>query len=185
MDPSYDVLLVGLGNPGPQYARTRHNMGWLVLDDIHLQNKCSAWGWTEKGLVSSGKIENKNVMLLKPTTMMNLSGEAVIGVIATVSIAVARIIVIHDELDIPFADVRTKFSGGDAGHRGVRDVVRAVSTKDFHRVRCGIGHPGTGDKVLDYVLSEFSNEEQESLPGMICEATVLVREIMSKIDENS
>lgn len=181
MNPSYDILLVGLGNPGTKYKGNRHNLGWMVLDALHEEGEWSTWGWTEKGLICCGNIGDHKVLMLKPTTMMNLSGEAVVGVLASVDIPHEHVIVVHDELDIPFATVRSKFSGGAAGHRGVANIADVIATRDFHRVRCGIGRPAAGGSVLEHVLSDFVSEEHESIPGMLADATHCIKSIVTKI----
>ncbi len=175
------VLIVGLGNPGEKYAKTRHNVGFMVLDDIHHISSASAWSWSGNGLVAAGSMFGEPVMLLKPLTMMNSSGEAVVAVNSSFEVPFDNIIVVHDEMDINFSEVRTKLGGGHAGHKGVASVATSLATPDFHRIRVGVGRPAPGASVIDHVLGNFSKEESESIPGTIMAAVTLVEEIIVKL----
>lgn len=171
-----NILVVGLGNPGQQYSKNRHNIGWLVLDE--LSKGFSSWKEAHKGVVSQGPLGESQTTLLKPHTFMNSSGESVAEAIRYKNYD--GLIVIHDELDIPFADVRQKFDGGSAGHNGIKNVIKHYGSA-FHRVRCGIGRPPEGVKVIDYVLGDFTKEEAERIPTVVQLATVMVHQIIADI----
>lgn len=177
--PKSDILVVGLGNPGKDYIHTRHNLGWMVVDELATEGSWSSWNWSGKGLVTAGMISGHTVMMLKPTTMMNLSGEAVVALMTVIDFK--HIVVIHDELDIEFADVKAKFSGGAAGHRGVANIILSLGHKEFSRVRCGIGRPESGTTVINHVLGAFSATEAKSLPGMVNAAVLSVKEIITNL----
>lgn len=153
-------LIVGLGNPGQQYEKTRHNAGFLLLDQ--LVDRCGvAWSNESKfqGCVATGVIGGSKVIFLKPQGFMNRSGLAVGLVSRYYKIAVDEILVAHDELDLSAGVVKLKKGGGHAGHNGLRDIIANLSEKDFYRIRVGIGRPGSGKKVADFVLSNPSKED--------------------------
>lgn len=153
-------LLVGLGNPGQQYAQTRHNVGFLFLE--HLVTEFGNT-WTKEAKfqawIANCHIGSNKILLLKPDTFMNRSGQAVGKVARYYKLAPEEILVIHDELDFAAGIVKLKSSGGHAGHNGLRDIIAHLSSKDFYRLRIGIGHPNAGKIVADYVLSNFSKLE--------------------------
>lgn len=148
------TLIVGLGNPGAKYETTRHNAGFWFVDELARQAN-APWQVKSKfhGLYSKVRIANKDVHLLKPQTFMNLSGQSVQALAQFFSIAIKDIIVIHDELDVLPGKVKLKQGGGHGGHNGLKDIERHLSTRDFLRIRIGIGHPGDARLVSDYVLS--------------------------------
>jgi len=155
---------VGLGNPGSQYQKTRHNAGFLFLD--HLAEVClSSWAVESKfhGVVSNCQIAGKKVILLKPQTFMNKSGLSVGAVARYYKIKPEEILVAHDELDLGSGVVRLKMGGGHAGHNGLRDIIQSLGEKNFYRLRFGIGRPSVGKKVADFVLSGSSKQESEDL----------------------
>jgi PTH1 family peptidyl-tRNA hydrolase len=149
-------LLVGLGNPGPEYALTRHNIGFMLVDAL-----AGAARFSSKfhGETASLSIENEKIILLKPMTYMNLSGKSVQAAMAFYKIAPENIIVFHDELDLPLGKIRIKQGGGANGHNGLKDIDQMIGP-DYWRVRLGIGHPGMKEQVHGHVLSRFSGEEQ-------------------------
>lgn len=173
-------LVVGLGNPGEQYAGTRHNAGYLVVDEIasrigaklsrHRSNALVAEGWIRPGAAK--------LVLAKPLSFMNLSGGPVSQLAKFYSIPLERTIIVHDELDIPFDTVRIKVGGGHAGHNGIRDIAKALQTPDFIRVRVGIGRPPGRQDVADFVLKSFSSTERQSLPMLVSDAADAVTEIV-------
>ncbi len=176
------VLIVGLGNPGNEYSKTRHNLGWMVLDVLHESIGFNSWNYSGNGLISTGIYAEHPVILLKPLTMMNSSGEAVINLTTTFEILPERIIVIHDELDIPFNDVRYKLGGGHAGHRGVGSIISQLNSPDFHRVRCGIGKPDSKEiKIIDHVLSQFNIDEKKQIPNMLNSVCDIISQTITKI----
>lgn len=175
-----NILIVGLGNIGDEYAQNRHNIGWHVLDFFHKEHEFSNWRDAYQNCrISSGIFNNQNVTLLKPLTMMNLSGNAVKNSVQ--SITPDKVIVIHDEMDIPYGDVRMKFGGSRADHRGLRDVVRVLDTHDFHRIRCGIGRPPKDIKVLDHVLSDFTQIELETMNCFINNIVCCLSETLNSL----
>lgn len=149
-------LWVGLGNPGSEHAKQRHNIGFMALDAIARRHGFAPWRSKFKGEVSDGSVGGQRLLLLKPMTYMNLSGEAVQAACAFHKIAPADIWAWHDELDLAPGKVRVKKGGGTAGHNGLRDMQRALATPDFNRVRLGIGHPGHKDRVTGHVLGNFA-----------------------------
>jgi len=148
-------LLVGLGNPGPEYALTRHNIGFMALDAL-----AGAASFTAKfhGLSASLTIEGEKLILLKPQSFMNLSGKAVQAAMAFYKIAPENVIVFHDELDLPLGKIRIKLGGGANGHNGIKDIDQMVGP-NYWRIRLGIGHPGMKEQVHGHVLSRFSGDE--------------------------
>lgn len=158
-------LVVGLGNPGPDYANTRHNIGWMLLDESPAF-RSSIWKSKFKGLYAEGIHKGHKFYGLKPQTFMNLSGESVQPLAAFFKIEPSNILVIHDELDIPFGQVHFKMGGGLAGHNGLKSMAACLGTDQFARMRIGIGRPVHGT-VANWVLSPFSKEEQVQLPLLI------------------
>jgi peptidyl-tRNA hydrolase, PTH1 family len=152
-------LLVGLGNPGPEYARNRHNVGFRVVEAIAHRHGISPWRQAFLGLAALGPLAGERVLLLRPGTYMNESGRAVAAASDFYKIAVGDIVVFHDEIDLPPAKVRVKIGGGIAGHNGLRSISSYVGN-DYRRVRIGVGHPGIKDLVYPHVLGNFSKEEQ-------------------------
>ena len=157
-------LIVGLGNPGEKYARTRHNAGYWWVDAI-ADSKRAAWkketrfsGWTTR--VEEGGVE---FLLLKPSTYMNESGRSVSSLMRFFKIEPNEMLVVHDELDLPPGAVKLKKGGGTGGHNGLTDIVDALGTKEFWRLRVGIGHPGDKDLVADYVLDKARRAEQDAI----------------------
>lgn len=157
-------LIVGLGNPGRQYEKTRHNAGFLFLDTLAAQLSC-AWVNESKfqGAIAQGKIANTPIMLLKPATFMNLSGQSVGKIARYYKLQPEEILVVHDELDFDAGTVKLKKDGGHAGHNGLRDIIAHLNSKEFYRLRIGIGRPATGKVVADFVLSSPTKNEFELL----------------------
>jgi PTH1 family peptidyl-tRNA hydrolase len=153
------LLWVGLGNPEPGMARNRHNIGFMALDVIALRHGFSPWRRRFKGLIAEGTIGGEKILALKPMTYMNASGEAVQPAAAFYKLPPDAITAFHDELDLVPGKLRVKFDGGAAGHNGLRSVDRHLGTSDYWRVRLGIGHPGSKERVLPYVLGDFSKED--------------------------
>lgn len=156
-------LIVGLGNPGPDYALTRHNIGFMAVDIL-----AHPAAFTSKfhGLVASGSIEGEKLVFLKPQTFMNLSGKSVQAAAAFYKIPPENIIVLHDELDLPLGKIRIKQGGGANGHNGLKDIDQALGV-NYWRVRLGIGHPGDKDRVHDHVLSRFSSDEMNEVEKVL------------------
>jgi peptidyl-tRNA hydrolase, PTH1 family len=175
------VLVVGLGNPGPQYATTRHNLGFLVADVLSDRIGSGFKVHKKSGAeVATGRLGDKAVVLAKPRTYMNESGRQVGPLANFYSIAPADVIVLHDELDIDFGHIRLKFGGGVAGHNGLRSVASALSTNDFQRVRLGIGRPPGRKSGATFVLENFSSRERPELGTFVeqaADATELLLEL--------
>ena len=171
------ILVVGLGNPGPQYRTHRHNVGFMVLD--RLQTRVGASEWREKynGLAGKGVVAGREVVLLKPQTFMNLSGRAVQKALAQLGTRLQETIVVHDEIDLPFSALRVKAGGGHGGHNGLRDISAAIGS-EYVRVRVGIGRPTVGT-VEHFVLSPFAKHEQPNLDGIIDRAVEAVEDVIA------
>jgi PTH1 family peptidyl-tRNA hydrolase len=165
-------LVVGLGNPGPGYAGNRHNVGQMAL--AQLADGASATFKNHKAgaAVAEGRSfpTGPRLVLAKPNSFMNLSGSPVAALMRFYKVPVERLIVLHDELDIPFDSVRVKVGGGHGGHNGIRDIMAAIGTGDFTRVRIGIGRPPGRQPAADYVLRDFNGEEREALPNVLVDA---------------
>ncbi|MDB4245370.1 aminoacyl-tRNA hydrolase [Amylibacter sp.] len=159
-------LFVGLGNPGKKYTNNRHNIGFMALNQIANDHSFSPWKNKFQGQITDGKLGDEKVILLKPETFMNLSGQSVSETIKFYKIKIEDIIVFHDELDLAPAKLRVKISGGHAGHNGLRSIHQHIGA-DYHRVRMGIGHPGHKDRVANYVLSDFSKNDQNWLQDLL------------------
>lgn len=159
-------LIVGLGNPGPKYQWTRHNAGFMVLDRLSHLAGITVTRKNFSGLCGEGNWQGERLILLKPQTFMNLSGRSVAEALRFHKLSVEDLIVIHDDLDIPFGRVKLKSGGGHAGHNGLRSLSQELGSGAFLRVRMGIGRPIHGD-VVNYVLSNFSPEEMTGLPRLL------------------
>lgn len=159
-------LWVGLGNPGAKYAANRHNIGFMALDRIASDHGFGPWRKGYQGLVSEGRFGSERVILLKPETFMNLSGQSVRAAADFYKIPVEAITVFHDELDLAPFKCRVKSGGGHAGHNGLRSIHQHLG-EAYARVRLGIGHPGHKDRVAGYVLSDFAKAEAEGLEDLL------------------
>lgn len=159
-------LLVGLGNPGTGYARHRHNVGFLAIEEIARTHECGTWKGKFQGKISEGKFGREKLLCLKPDTYMNLSGQAVAEVVNFHKLDPKNVVVFHDDLDLAKGKVRTKVGGGHGGHNGLRSIDAHIGP-NYHRVRLGIGHPGSKELVHGYVLSDFSADDKEWLGPML------------------
>ena len=172
------LLVVGLGNPGPQYAKTRHNLGFMVADLLAARIGAPFKVHKRSGAeVVTGRLGQRPVVLAKPRCYMNESGRQVGPLAKFYSIAPADVIVIHDELDIDFGRVRLKLGGGEGGHNGLRSVANALGTKDFQRVRIGIGRPPGRKDPAAFVLEQFSVAERAEVPTL-CELAADATELL-------
>lgn len=175
-------LVVGLGNPGPRYELTRHNVGQLVVDELaarrgegfraHKANARVSETWLRPG--------GAKLVLAKPNSFMNVSGGPVSSLANFYGIDPERIVVVHDELDIPFDSIKLKTGGGHGGHNGVRDVAKALGTPDFPRVRVGIGRPPGRQEAADWVLDPFGATERKTLPILVGEAADAVEQLVAE-----
>jgi peptidyl-tRNA hydrolase, PTH1 family len=157
-------LIVGLGNPGKEYEKTRHNAGFWWVDAI-AERKHASWKRETKFSGYTAKVaeDGHDFLLLKPSTYMNESGRSVAAFLHFFRIEPAQMLVVHDELDLPPGTVKLKKGGGTGGHNGLTDIVETLDTKDFWRLRVGIGHPGHKDLVADYVLNKARRAEQDAI----------------------
>ena len=173
-------LVVGLGNPGPEYARTRHNVGQMVLDELasRLGGGFKAHKARDQVLETRLRPGGPRLVLAKPMTYMNTSGGPVAGLAKFYGIPAERVIAVHDEIDIPFAAVKLKIGGGEGGHNGLRDMSKALSTKDYYRVRVGVGRPPGRMDAASYVLKPFSSTEGKELPFLLDDAADAVEQLV-------
>ncbi|WP_202081448.1 aminoacyl-tRNA hydrolase [Caldalkalibacillus salinus] len=162
-------LIVGLGNPGPKYEDTRHNIGFMVIDHLARALNIEVTQNKGKGLVGEGLVEGQKVMLVKPMTYMNLSGECVRALMDYYKIPIDDVLIIYDDLDLPFAKFKLRMKGSSAGHNGLKSIIAHLGTQAFQRVKMGIGRPEYGD-IIPYVLGKFAKEEQKHLQPWIEEA---------------
>lgn len=161
-------LFVGLGNPGAKYARNRHNIGFMAVDEIARHHGFSPWRRRFQGETSEGTLGSERVILLKPTTYMNESGRSVQEAASFFKIAPGDVTVFHDELELPPGKVRVKIGGGIAGHNGLRSISAHIGN-DYRRVRLGIGHPGVKELVHGHVLSDFAKADNDWV-ATLCDA---------------
>ncbi len=160
-------LIVGLGNPGDKYKGNRHNVGFMTVDQIADDHMFPNFKSKFQGEITEGRLAGEKVALLKPMTFMNESGRSVRKAADFYKIPPERIIVFYDELDIAPGKIKIKQGGGSGGHNGIKSMDAHLGSKDYWRVRLGIGHPGDKNRVSGYVLSDFSKAEQEWLPDFI------------------
>jgi len=159
-------IFVGLGNPGAKYEKNRHNIGFMAVDEIANAHGFAPWRSKFQGQMTEGRLGSQKVILLKPETFMNLSGQSVGDAMRFYKLSAADVIVFHDELDLAPGKCRVKTGGGHAGHNGLRSIHQHIG-EAYHRVRLGIGHPGHKDRVAGYVLSDFAKSEQGWLDDVI------------------
>ena len=165
--PSGLLLWVGLGNPGPEYARNRHNIGFMAVDAIAARHGFAPWRNRFRGVVADGMVAGRKVLALKPQTWMNLSGESVQAAMAFFRAPLDHVTVFHDELDLAAGKVRVKKGGGNAGHNGLRSITQHCGGADFWRVRLGIGHPGEKERVTGHVLGDFAKSDREWVEALL------------------
>jgi PTH1 family peptidyl-tRNA hydrolase len=158
---SFSWLVVGLGNPGSEYENNRHNIGFMVADRMARDYEFTPWRKKFQGEIADGNIGSDRILLIKPQTFMNRSGQSVAAAANFYKIPAERIIVLHDELDLPLGKVRVKQGGGAAGHNGLKSIDADFGNPNYYRVRIGIGHPGEKSRVSGYVLSDFDKTETE------------------------
>lgn len=181
--PDGPCLVVGLGNPGPRYAATRHNVGQMVLDHIaEAAGGRFAAARRAPAVVLEGRLgipgADQRVILAKSTGFMNTSGGPVKALADYYAIPAERVIIVHDEVDIPFDTLRLKRDGGEGGHNGLRDITKTLGTKDYLRVRVGVGRPPGRADTADFVLSPFSSTERKDLPLLLSDAADAVEALV-------
>jgi PTH1 family peptidyl-tRNA hydrolase len=173
-------LVVGLGNPGPGYAGNRHNVGNMVVGELARRITASFKSSRSNALVAEGRAGDIRFVLAKPMSFMNLSGGPTASLLKYYKLDVSRLIVVHDELDLPFDTVRLKLGGGSAGNNGIKDVTAALGTPEFIRVRVGIGRPPGRMDAASYVLQNFGSTERDTLPNLISDAADAVELIAAE-----
>ena len=175
-----DLLVVGLGNPGREYAGSRHNVGFEVVDLLARRHGASLKAGKERSLVAEVRVGGERVALAEPTTYMNLSGEAVAPLVRRFGIDdPARLVVVHDELDLPLGRMKVKVGGGLAGHNGLRSIKAHLHTADFVRIRIGVGKPPTKEQGADHVLKRVAKSERAELDVVVEEAADAVEAILA------
>lgn len=168
-------MIVGLGNPGEKYRLTRHNAGALAADALLLDIGDGSYKKDFGGLVTKVRHGSMDVVILKPQEFMNVSGSAVTRAMKFYRIEPEHMLVLHDEIELPFGEIRLKMGGGHKGHNGLRDIMAKIGTPEFYRLRMGVDRP-PHKNVADYVLSNFSKDEQSQFDGYFYESTKLIME---------
>jgi PTH1 family peptidyl-tRNA hydrolase len=171
-------LVVGLGNPGPEYAGNRHNVGYQVVELLSGSDRFKA-NKRARALTWEGQVDGNRVVLVKPTTYMNESGQAVASLCSFFQVAPGRVIAVHDELDLPFGSMRLKFGGGDNGHNGLKSLRRSLGTGDFFRARVGIGRPPGRMDPAAFVLRDFAAPERDEVPELVARVADAVTALMA------
>ncbi len=185
MAAEFDRLVVGLGNPGEDYEHTAHNLGFLVVDRLAVRNGIKVGRKDSRAIVGQGTVAAKRVLLAKPQTFMNVSGESVNGLLVKNEIPPGELILVYDELDLPWQSLRIRPNGSAAGHRGVDSVIRMIGTKDFPRVRLGI-HGGRREKDgAQIVLGKLKRAQREELDELLDYASQAVESIIAEGVEKS
>src|SRR5579859_1035673 len=178
--PDARWLIVGLGNPGSDYAASRHNAGFMVADLLAERMGDSFRRNRQRMLAASGKLASHQVIVAKPMSYMNLSGGPVSALAGYLKIPVGQIVIVHDEIDLPFGRIRLKCGGGDSGHNGVKSVAAALRSADFNRVRVGVGRPPGSREAANHVLGDFSKAERKELPLLIDRAADAVEALLER-----
>lgn len=184
MPDNTPFLIIGLGNPGPRYNQNRHNVGFMVLNALAEDANIPVRRIEFRALVGKGTLENQPVVLAKPQTFMNDSGQAVTPLVRFYKVPLEKLLVVHDDLDLPFGTLRLRPSGGAGGQRGMASIIAGLNTQDFARLRVGIGRPPGRMDPRDYVLHDFEAEEVEILPEVLQRAGEAIRKfIMAGIEQ--
>ncbi len=175
------LLIAGLGNPGSQYAKNRHNAGFIVADELHAHYRFGPWKTKFEGLLSEGSLAGRKTWLLKPQTFMNLSGDSVGPALRFFKLPLESLVVVHDEIDLAAGKLKVKTGGGDAGQNGLRSI-SATCGANYRRVRLGIGHPGDKERVTGHVLQNFSKDDIAWLKPLV-DAMVEAAPLLAKNDD--
>lgn len=175
-------MIVGLGNPGSRYQHTRHNFGFDVLDALARRHRITLHLHAVKALCGQGRLHERPLLLVKPQTFMNASGQVVARLVSQYLRDDDLLIVVHDDIDLPLGKIKLKHRGGDAGHRGIRSIIACLGTGEFSRVRLGIGRPLEATEVIDYVLSPFTAEEMDTYKAMIPQAIEHIETLLTAHD---
>ena len=175
------LLIAGLGNPGAEYARHRHNAGFIVADELHAHYRFGPWRAKFDGFLSEGELAGRKTFLLKPMTYMNDSGVSVGAALRFFKLPLSALVVIHDDIDLAAGKLKVKTGGGDAGQNGLRSITATLGA-DYRRVRLGIGHPGDKNRVTGHVLQNFSKDDAEWLVPLV-NAMVEVAPLLAQDDD--
>lgn len=167
-------IIVGLGNPGKQYIDTKHNVGFQVIDFLAKQYQISVTKLKHKAFIGEGSIEGKKVMLVKPQTYMNLSGESVREILSFYKLPINNLLIIYDDTSLPLNNIRIRAKGSAGGHNGIKSIISQIGTDSFRRVKVGIGEKPNGWDLADYVLSHFTKDEQPLIESSIEKAAQAV-----------
>lgn len=176
-------LILGLGNPGPRYEMTRHNAGFWVADNLADKYNIRLGCHKYFSLYGKGEVDGLEVVIAKPMTYMNESGKAAKSLLSAFNISPERMLVIHDDIDLPLGKVKKKFKGGDGGQRGIRSTIQSIRTGEFARVRVGIGRPEDKDDIVDYVLSPFDEEDSGLINETIEQAAQTVEAALKELNK--
>ncbi len=168
-------LVIGLGNPGREYRETRHNIGFMVIDQLCKVLGISMTRMQSRALVALGTLEGQKIILAKPQTFMNLSGQAVGGLVHFYKVPLDHLIIAHDDIDLPLGTLRLRPGGGSAGQKGMESIIQQLGTQNFSRLRLGVGRPPGQKEAANYVLQSFSRSEQELVDLVLERATAAVR----------
>jgi len=187
MDEMTPWLIVGLGNPGPSYCGHRHNVGAMVVDELAARTSSSLRSHKSRAAAAEvrlpglqGGAPGPRAVIAKPLTFMNESGGPVAGLVSFYKIPLENLIVVHDDLDIPFPEVRLKLGGGEGGHNGLRSITKSVGTREYLRVRVGIGRPPGRMDPADYVLHDFASTERSEVPLLVSDAADAVERLVAE-----
>ena len=175
-------VIVGLGNPGQRYRYHRHNIGYDVIDALAARHGISVRRWEFEAVCGSGQVGGHTILLAKPQTFMNASGEAVAPLARRYLRRHERLVVVHDDIDLPLGKLRFKEKGGDAGHRGIRSITQCLQSDVYLRLRLGVGRPPHREDVIDYVLSPFSAAEADARQVMIDDAVERLEDLLNRAD---
>ncbi|MFT4578552.1 MAG: PTH1 family peptidyl-tRNA hydrolase [Nitrospinales bacterium] len=178
-------LILGLGNPGPRYELTRHNAGFLALDNLADKYKIKLTQHKYRSLYGKGEIEGFPVILAKPMTYMNESGKAVKALLSAFNLSSEQILVTHDDIDLPLGKIKTKVKGGDGGQLGVRSTIETLRTREFYRVRIGVDRPEDREDIVDYVLSPFTEEESGLLNDVMNKAVQTIEAALTELNKQN
>jgi len=171
-------IVVGLGNPGKEYEKTRHNTGFMVLDELAKKYKIDISKEKHKALIGTGTIEGEKIILVKPQTFMNLSGESVQETMNFYKEDINNLIVVFDDIDLPVGTIRIKQNGSAGTHNGVKSIVKELNSKEFKRIKVGIGGPNENVDLIGHVLGKFSSEEFDKIDESIKRASLAVESII-------
>ena len=178
-------LILGLGNPGPRYELTRHNVGFWVVDNLADKYNIPLRSHKYFSVYGKGKVGGLEVVLAKPITYMNESGKAAKSLLSAFNISPKHMLVIHDDIDLPLGKIKKKFKGGDGGQRGIRSTIQSIQTREFARVRVGIGRPENKDDIVDYVLSSFDKEDSDLVSETIEQAVQTLEVVLEELNNLS